>query len=146
MLDAVFPELKTLPPVPSRATLRSHMTSGWFLTLAEIWNKTPLPIKLFSVDRCFRREQREGEIRRRNYYSASCVLCNEDISIDDGEDIATRLLSQFGFEKTGFRKDEKRSKYYMPETQTEVFCYHPRIGWVEVATFGIYSPTALAQI
>jgi O-phosphoseryl-tRNA synthetase len=33
----------------------------------------------------------------------------------------------------------------MPETQTEVFCYHPHIGWVELATFGIYSPTALAQ-
>mgnify|MGYP001257848023 CR=1 FL=1 len=145
VFDAVFPELKSLSPISSRATLRSHMTSGWFLTLAEIWNKKPLPIKLFSVDRCFRREQREGEIRLRNYHSASCVLCSEDVSIDDGKDIATGLLSQFEFEKIRFRKDEKRSKYYMPETQTEVFCYHPRIGWVEVATFGIYSPTALAQ-
>jgi len=145
VFDAVFPELKSLSPVPSGSTLRSHMTSGWFLTLAEIWNKNPLPIKQFSVDRCFRREQREGEIRLRNYHSASCVLCNEEVSIDDGKDIATGLLSQFGFDKIKFRKDEKRSKYYMPETQTEVFCYHPRIGWVEVATFGIYSPTALAQ-
>jgi O-phosphoseryl-tRNA synthetase len=145
VFDAVFPELKSLSPISSRATLRSHMTSGWFLTFAEIWNKKPLPIKLFSVDRCFRREQREGEIRLRNYHSASCVLCSEDVSIDDGKDIATGLLSQFEFEKIRFRKDEKRSKYYMPETQTEVFCYHPQIGWVEVATFGIYSPTALAQ-
>ncbi|MBL7118168.1 MAG: O-phosphoserine--tRNA ligase [Candidatus Syntrophoarchaeum sp.] len=145
VFDAVFPELKNLSPVPSGSTLRSHMTSGWFLTLAEVWNKRPLPIKQFSVDRCFRREQREGEIRLRNYHSASCVLCNEEVSIDDGKDIATGLLSQFGFDKIKFRKDEKRSKYYMPETQTEVFCYHPRIGWVEVATFGIYSPTALAQ-
>ncbi|MCW3130125.1 MAG: O-phosphoserine--tRNA ligase [Methanophagales archaeon] len=145
VLEAVFPELKSLSPVPSQSTLRSHMTSGWFLTLAEIWHKKPLPIKLFSVDRCFRREQREGEIRLRNYHSASCILCNEDVSIDDGKDIATGLLSQFGFEKIKFRKDEKRSKYYMPETQTEVFCYHPRIGWIELATFGIYSPTALVQ-
>jgi len=145
VFDAVFPELKNLSPVPSGSTLRSHMTSGWFLTLAEVWNKNTLPIKQFSVDRCFRREQREGEIRLRNYHSASCVLCNEEVSIDDGKDIATGLLSQFGFDKIKFRKDEKRSKYYMPETQTEVFCYHPRIGWVEVATFGIYSPTALAQ-
>ncbi len=145
MLDAALPELKSLAPVPSRATLRSHMTSGWFLTLAEIWDKKPFPIKLFSVDRCFRREQREGEIRLRNYHSASCVLCAEDVSTDDGKEITTGLLSQFGFEKSKFRKDEKRSKYYMPETQTEVFSYHPQIGWVEVATFGIYSPTALAQ-
>ncbi len=147
VLDAVFPELKNLSPISSGSTLRSHMTSGWFLTLADAWNKKPLPIKLFSVDRCFRREQREGEIRLRNYHSASCVFCNEDgeASIDDGKDIATGLLSQFGFDKIKFREDEKRSKYYMPDTQTEVFCYHPRIGWVEIATFGIYSPTALAQ-
>lgn len=147
VLDTVFPELKEIAPIASSATLRSHMTSGWFLTLAEIWNKNPLPIKLFSVDRCFRREQREDEIRLRSYHSASCVVCNEDgeVSIDDGKEVATWLLSQFGFEKIRFRKDEKRSKYYMPDTQTEVFCHHPKIGWVELATFGIYSPTALAQ-
>ena len=144
-LDAVFPELKNLAPVSSRATLRSHMTSGWFLTLAEIVNKKPLPIRLFSVDRCFRREQREDEIRLRNYHSASCVFCSDDVSIDEGKSITTGLLSQFGFEKLRFREDEKRSKYYMPDTQIEVFAYHPRIDWVEVATFGVYSPTALAQ-
>lgn len=147
VLDTVFPELKGLAPVPFSATLRSHMTSGWFLTLAEIWSKKPLPIKLFSVDRCFRREQREDEIRLRVYHSASCVVCTEEggASIDDGMDVATGLLSQFGFKRIKFKKDEKRSKYYMPETQTEVFCHHPRHGWVELATFGIYSPTALAQ-
>ena len=144
-LDAVFPEFKNLAPVSSRATLRSHMTSGWFLTLAEIVNRKPLPIRLFSVDRCFRREQREDEIRLRNYHSASCVFCSDDVSIDEGKSITTGLLSQFGFEKLRFREDEKRSKYYMPDTQIEVFAYHPRIDWVEVATFGVYSPTALAQ-
>ena len=145
VLETVFPELKSLSPVPSGSTLRSHMTSGWFLTLAEIWNKKRLPIKMFSVDRCFRREQREGELKLRNYHSASCILCTEDVSVDDGKDIATGLLLQFGFNKIKFRMDEKRSKYYMPDTQIEVFCHHPLIGWVEVATFGIYSPTALAQ-
>ena len=145
VFDTVLPELKSLAPVPSGSTLRSHMTSGWFLTLAEIWDKKLFPIKLFSVDRCFRREQQEGEIRLRSYHSASCVLCDEEVSIDDGKDIATGLISQFGFKKIRFRKDEKRSKYYMPDTQIEVFSDHPQIGWVEVATFGIYSPTALAQ-
>ena len=41
-----------------------------------------------------------------------------------------------------------------PDTQIEVYAYHPGLvgsatkyksGWVEVATFGIYSPTALSQ-
>jgi O-phosphoseryl-tRNA synthetase len=147
VLDTVFPELKDIAPLASKATLRSHMTSGWFITLSALWEKKPLPIKLFSVDRCFRREQREDEIRLRSYHSASCVLCNEDgeVGLDDGKEVATGLLSQFGFTRIRFRKDEKRSKYYMPETQTEVFCHHPHLGWVELATFGIYSPTALAQ-
>jgi len=78
--------------------------------LAEIVNKKPLPIRLFSVDRCFRREQREDEIRLRNYHSASCVFCSDDISIEEGKSITTGLLSQFGFEKLRFREDEKRSK------------------------------------
>jgi len=157
LFDIVFPEFKEIAPISSTATLRSHMTSGWFLTLAEIWDKKPSPIKLFSIDRCFRREQQEDEIRLRSYHSASCVLCicngdreretGGDLSIDDGKEIAAGLLSQFGFSKMKFKEDAKRSKYYIPGTQTEVFCYHtdPRIGWVELATFGIYSPTALSQ-
>ena len=59
ILENVFPELRELKPIPSRTTLRSHMTSGWFLTLQSLHNKDKLPIKLFSIDRCFRREQRE---------------------------------------------------------------------------------------
>ena len=57
ILDTVFPEFKELAPESSRTTLRSHMTSGWFLSLAQMWDKRPLPIRMFSVDRCFRREQ-----------------------------------------------------------------------------------------
>ncbi|MDL5503817.1 MAG: O-phosphoserine--tRNA ligase, partial [Candidatus Methanoperedens sp.] len=72
----------------------------------------------------------------------------------DGKAVAAGLLSQFGFSNFIFRPDEKRSKYYIPDTQTEVFAYHPKLvgsktkykdGWVEVATFGIYSPSALSQ-
>ncbi len=33
ILEAVFPEFRALVPESSRSTLRSHMTSGWFLTL-----------------------------------------------------------------------------------------------------------------
>jgi len=33
----------------------------------------------------------------------------------------------------------------MPDTQTEVYARHPVHGWVEVATFGMYSPSALAE-
>lgn len=154
VFDEVFPEFKELIPIPTKLTLRSHMTSGWFITLESLWKRRHFPIKLFSVDRCFRREQQEDSVRLMNYFSASCVLMDEDISPDHGKAVSVGLLTQFGFEDFKFRPDDKRSKYYIPGTQTEVFAYHPKLlgsntkysdGWVEVATFGIYSPAALSH-
>ncbi|TGC09829.1 O-phosphoserine--tRNA ligase [Methanolobus halotolerans] len=154
MIDQVFPEFKELVPQSTRRTLRSHMTSGWFISLASLQERAKPPFNLFSIDRCFRREQEEDAARLMTYYSASCVIMNEDVTVDHGKAVAQSLLSQFGFEKFMFRPDDKRSKYYVPDTQIEVFAYHPKLvgsrtkysdGWVEIATFGIYSPTALAQ-
>lgn len=154
MIDHVFPEFKSLVPVCSQNTLRSHMTSGWFISLGEMVDYCSVPLKLFSVDRCFRREQAEDATRLMAYYSASCVIMDENVSVDDGKAIAAGLLSQFGFSNFQFRPDDKRSKYYVPDTQTEVFAFHSKLvgsktkykdGWVEVATFGIYSPSALSQ-
>ncbi|NQS78578.1 MAG: O-phosphoserine--tRNA ligase [Methanoculleus bourgensis] len=145
IMDEVFPEFRALAPESSRNTLRSHMTSGWFLTLASLWEKRHLPIRLFSVDRCFRREQEEGPTRLMAYHSASCVVAGEDVTLEEGKAVSEALLSAFGFEEFRFQPDEKRSKYYMPDTQTEVYARHPVLGWVEVATFGIYSPSALAE-
>ena len=143
-MDEVFPEFRELLPESSRVTLRSHMTSGWFLTLADIWDKVPLPIRQFSIDRCFRREQEESPTRLMTYHSASCIVAGEGVSVEDGKAVSAALLSAFGFTDFEFRPDEKRSKYYVPDTQTEVYAKHPTHGWVEVATFGIYSPHSLA--
>ncbi len=145
IMDEVFPEFRELAPESSRATLRSHMTSGWFQTLGAIWDRSPLPLRLFSVDRCFRREQEEGPTRLMTYHSASCVVAGEDVTNEAGKAVAAALLSAFGFTDFRFQPDEKRSKYYMPDSQTEVYARHPAIGWVEVATFGLYSPSALAE-
>ncbi len=145
ILDTVFPEFRALAPESSRSTLRSHMTSGWFMTLGALWERTPLPIRLFSVDRCFRREQAEGPTRLLTYHSASCVIAGEDVTIEDGKAVSEALLSSFGYTDFRFQPDEKRSKYYMPDSQTEVYARHPVHGWVEVATFGMYSPSALAE-
>ena len=145
ILDAVFPEFRELAPESSRSTLRSHMTSGWFMTLGSIWDKSPMPLRLFSVDRCFRREQAEGPTRLMTYHSASCIVAGDDVTIEDGKAVSEALLSAFGYTDFRFQPDEKRSKYYMPDTQTEVYARHPVHGWVEVATFGMYSPSALAE-
>lgn len=146
ILEEVFPEFKDLTAVSSKLTLRSHMTSGWFLTVSDLMNKKPLPFKLFSIDRCFRREQKEDKSHLMTYHSASCAIAGEGVDINDGKAIAEGLLSQFGFTNFKFIPDEKKSKYYTPETQTEVYAYHPKLKeWLEVATFGVYSPVALSK-
>ncbi len=145
ILDDVFPEFRELAPECSRMTLRSHMTSGWFISLGGIWERARHPIRLFSVDRCFRREQEESATRLMTYHSASCVVAGEDITVEEGKAVSEALLSAFGFTDFEFRPDEKRSKYYMPDTQTEVYARHPVHDWVEVATFGMYSPAALGE-
>lgn len=146
VLERVFPELRHLKPLASGSTLRSHMTSGWFITLKSIHNKRQLPLKLFSIDRCFRREQREDASHLMTYYSASCIWMDDEVSLDLGMAVSESLLEHFGFEKFKFTPDEKKSKYYIPGTQTEVYGYHPQLkDWVEVATFGLYSPLALSN-
>ncbi|MCK9307760.1 MAG: O-phosphoserine--tRNA ligase, partial [Methanoculleus sp.] len=91
ILDSVFPEFRALAPESSRNTLRSHMTSGWFLTLSSLWEKHHLPIRLFSVDRCFRREQEEGPTRLMAYHSASCIVAGEDVTLEEGKAISEAL-------------------------------------------------------
>ncbi len=146
VLEKVFPEIHELQAIPSRTTLRSHMTSGWFISLQNIHNKTKLPLKLFSIDRCFRREQREDSSHLMTYHSASCVVVDDEVSLDVGKAISESLLEYFGFSKFKFIPDEKKSKYYIPETQTEVYGYHPQLKeWIEIATFGLYSPIALSR-
>ena len=143
--EKVFSAFRSLEPRSSRNTLRSHMTSGWFLTLSQIWERRPLPLRMFSVDRCFRREQEEGPTRLMSYHSASCVIAGEDVTNEDGKAVSRALLSSFGYTDFRFQPDEKRSKYYMPGSQTEVYARHPVHDWVEVATFGLYSPSALGE-
>ena len=71
---------------------------------------------------------------------------DDEVSLDVGMAVSESLLEHFGFEKFRFQPDDKKSKYYIPGTQTEVYGYHPKLReWVEVATFGMYSPIALAK-
>jgi len=72
--EKVFSACRELVPRSSRSTLRSHMTSGWFLTLSALWDRSPLPIRLFSVDRCCRRDHEQCPSRRVCSHSASRVI------------------------------------------------------------------------
>jgi len=146
VLSKVFSEFAALKPEPSHHTLRSHMTSAWFLTLQALQHKIELPIKLFSVDVRFRREQREDPTHLRTHYAASCVVMNEEVDVMDGEEITKALLKPLGLERFRFLQKKVTSKYYTPRTEYEGYLYHTNMNeWIEIVNYGLYSPIALAR-
>ncbi len=146
VIEKVFPEFAALKPQPSTLILRSHMTSAWFNTLKSLQYKTELPIKLFSVDYKFRREQQEDATHLRSSYVASCVVMDEEVDVKDGEEITKAILQPLGFKRFKFVKKKVTSRYYAPGTEYEGFVYFPAMKqWVEVVDYGIYNPIALAK-
>ncbi len=146
ILSKVFPEFAALKPEPSTHTLRSHMTSAWFLTLQALQHKLELPIKLFSVDIRFRREQRDDPTHLRVHNSASCVVMDEAVDVRDGEEITRVILKPLGFKRFRFVQKKVTSKYYTPGTEYEGFIFHPAIKeWIEITNYGLYNPIALAR-
>jgi O-phosphoseryl-tRNA synthetase len=146
VIEKVFPEFATLKPQPSTLTLRSHMTSAWFGTLKALQHKTELPIKLFSIDVKFRREQQEDPTHLRSSFVASCVIMDEEPVVEDGEEITKALLQPLGFKQFNFVQKKITSRYYTPGTEYEGFVYFPAMKrWVEIVNYGIYNPIALAK-
>ncbi len=148
---ALFPELATLTPLPTRLTLRSHMTALWFPTLAALQDKRPLPIKLFSIGLKWRREQKLDETHIYDSHVASLVVMAEEITLEDGQELVRSILADLAsaYEKKELSKPrfiikEATSKYYAPGMEVEVFVRH-KGSWVEVGDIGLYSPVSLAR-
>jgi len=60
-------------------------------------------------------------------------------------EIVKKIFKEFNIGIQHSRPDEKRSKYYAPDTQFEVFGDLPSGEEVEIATMGLYSPVALSR-
>lgn len=136
----LFPEFKSLTPVPEKITLRSHMTAAWFSTLRAMQHKFEIPLKLFSIGVRFRREQKVDAGHLRMHYGASCVVVDENVSIESGKKLSEEILKRLNFKDINFVKKKSTSNYYAPETEFEIFADN-----VEIADCGMYSPIALAN-
>ena len=146
ILSEVFPEFAALKPEPSLLTLRSHMTTAWFLTLQTLQHKLELPVKLFSVGIRFRREPSEDPIHLRAHHAASCVVMDEEVDVRDGEEITKASLKPVGLERFRFVQKKVTSKYYTPGTEYEGYIFHSGMNeWIEVVNYGLYNPIALAR-
>lgn len=138
IVSKVFPEFTTLKPEPSNLTLRSHITTAWFLTLQAFQHRKELPIRLFTVDVRFRREQREDATHLRIHHGASCVIMDETVDVSLGEQVTRFVLEPLGFEKFRFIQKKVTSKYYAAGTEYEGYIYHQGLNrWIEIADYGL---------
>ncbi|NWG09706.1 MAG: O-phosphoserine--tRNA ligase, partial [Nitrososphaerales archaeon] len=141
---STFPELKQKSAIATNLTLRSHMTSGWFLTLKEFQDRESLPTKLFSIDLCFRREQALDATHLRSYHSASGTIMDKEVDPEDAKRVVEGLLETVGIEEIKYVRKKRSASYYEKDTETEVFARSKGSkDWVEVADFGIYSRNVL---
>ncbi len=144
LVDEVFLELKNLSPIPYKKTLRSHMTSAWYLTLGNLSKTKPFPIKLFSSGLRFRREQRQDEGHLFESTAFSCVIMDPDFDIKKGYELCSHILKEVDFQGCEFKTKAATSNYYEEGTDTEVFVIH-HDKRIEVANLGFYSKESLAN-
>lgn len=142
IIDQVFPEFKALKPISTKLTLRSHMTAAWFSYLTNVQHR--IPVKFFSIGSRFRREQRLDPHHLYESTSASIVIMNDEITLEDGMELTNNILDELGFGKPEFVKKKVTSKYYTPGTEYEVYS-QINGQQIEIANIGFYSPVALAN-
>ncbi|MCK4453755.1 O-phosphoserine--tRNA ligase [Candidatus Parcubacteria bacterium] len=140
----LFPKLKKLKPIPTKSVLRSHMTAAWFLTINSLIKKNILPLKLFSIGSKFRREQQQDSLHLYESLSASLVVVDKKLDLNEGKILTKKILSKMGFPKVIFETKTATSNYYAPETEFEVFVKQKDKN-IEVGDGGLYSPISLSN-
>jgi O-phosphoseryl-tRNA synthetase len=69
-----------------------------------------------------------------------------DMTLEDGKVVVEDFLKELGYKEIIFTRKRATSKYYAPQTESEVFIEHPKTGEViEIGDLGFYSPVALAN-
>jgi len=144
LIDEVFPELKNIKPEPTNLSLISHATTSWFPLLAKLQNKMRHPIALFSLPWRYRREQREDASHLRAHMNFTIVILDENFKIENGKEMAEKILRKIGFKKIKFKTKPNEPAYYARGTNYEVFVEFKGKN-IEIAEMGMYSPIALAN-
>ena len=143
-LISILKDFFDLKPTPLATTLRSHMTASWFITLSHILEYLDPPLRLFSIDWVFRREQRVDKNHLRYYHSASIVVVDENLSVNASIELTKTILNKIGLNKIKIVKKQDTSRYYAYNREFEIYV-ELRGKMHEIGTFGLYSPIALAN-
>ena len=120
------------------------LKSSWFPLLSKMQRTHRLPLKLFSIGKRYRREQKQDSSHLYESTSASIVVMSKNITLEDGIILTKKILKELGFDKSKIIPKKTTSKYYAPGMDLEVFIKH-KGQELEIANLGFYSPVSLAK-
>jgi len=116
----------------SQTLLRTHTTST---TIRHLAKKEPLPIKVFSIGRVFRKE-RISYKHLPEFHQVEGIVVG-DVSFKNLLGILREFYARMGFEKIRFRP--AYFPYTEPSLEVEVF-FEKKQSWIELGGAGIFRP------
>jgi O-phosphoseryl-tRNA synthetase len=135
-----IPELKGTNPRLTSTTLRSQMDSTWLSTIKAILDKDHLPLKVFSTGIWFKREPKQSELVLKSHYGASCIIVDDDITLDIGKIIVTELLDRLEIEELEFKDNSEVKEFKTNDKELEVYCNN-----IKIATCGLFQNKLLEK-
>ena len=126
--------------VARRNVLRTHTTVLSARTLAAL-KEDDLPVKYFSVGRCFRNEALDWT-HLFEFNQVEGIVVGEDVNFKH----LLGYLKQF-FKKLGFEKARFRPAYFpYTEMSIEIDVLHPKGEWIELGGAGIFRPEVVEPL
>jgi O-phosphoseryl-tRNA synthetase len=135
-----IPELKGTNPRLTSTTLRSKMDSTWLSTIKAILDKDNLPLKVFSTGVWFKREPKQTELVLKSHYGASCIIVDDDVTLDIGKIIVTELLDRLEIEDIEFKDNYLVQEFNHNDKELEVYCNN-----IKIASVGLFQKKLLEK-
>jgi len=129
------------PEFARSCVLRTHTTSLSARTIAKL-KVEELPVKYFSVGRCFRNETLDWK-HLAEFYQTEGIVVGEGVTFRQLQGYLRRFFTKMGFPKARFRPG------YFPYTEPsmEVEVWHPQHKqWMELGGSGVFRPEVVKPL
>jgi len=134
-------QYKWNPEIAENCVLRTHTTSLSARILANL-KEEDLPVKFFSIGRCFRNETIDWK-HLAEFYQTDGIVVGEGVTFRHLLGYLKRFFTKLGFPKARFRPA------YFPYTElsTEIEVWHPENKqWLELGGAGIFRPEVVKPL
>jgi phenylalanyl-tRNA synthetase alpha chain len=115
--------------------MRTHTTA---VSYRSFYKGIKKPIKIFCIDKVFRNETPD-RLHLPEFHQIEGFVVADGLNLRHLMGYLKQFYNSLGIKKLKFKPT------YNPYTEPsmEVFCYYPRLGWVEVGNSGIFRPEAM---